>query len=91
MKKFIGYIIILAAFIAGYLFWHPLLIPALAFAATLAFANSRRQMNQGSIHHSKPNPFLDGIFLFALQCLIIFFVYNLGLIAGEYIHGQKSS
>jgi len=88
--KYIGYILIVIAFVAGYRFWHPGLIPALAFAATLAFATSRRQLQKGSIHIQKPNPFLDGMFLFLLQCLIIFFVYNMGLIFGEYNHGSKA-
>ncbi len=79
MIKYVGYIILIVAFYAGYAFWHWGMIPLLAFIATLAFASDRRKSIKGSIHTQNSNAVLDGAFLFVLQCIIVFVVYNFGL------------
>jgi len=83
MKQFAGYGLIVIAFISGHMVLHPGLIPALALAATFVFASLRKALDQGSAHQLKRNPFVEGVFLFFLQCMIMFVVYYLGYFLAE--------
>ena len=76
--KYLGYIIIVAAFVMGYLGFHPAIILAAAGLTTLIYASSRRKALKEQSQAPDQNMFFDGAFLLAGQVLIVFVVYILG-------------
>ena len=87
MTKYIGYLMLLVAFYGGYAFWHPGLILVFALIATLMFATARRKSVRVQERGGPGNAILDGLFLFVLQLMIMFFVYNLGLFVSKSLNG----
>ena len=76
--QLLGYLVIAAAFYAGFAPLHPLVIPALALVSTFIFAAARRQAAKADERALTPSALSDGAYLFAGQVMIIFFVYIFG-------------
>ncbi len=87
MTKYIAYVMLLATFYGGYAFWHPGMILVFALIATLMFASARRASVRKQDRGGPVNAVLDGLFLFVLQVMIMFFVYNLGLLMTKFLNG----
>ena len=77
--KYLGYLIILAAGIAGFLGVRIWLVLLLALLSTFAFASARRQTLKNTPQAPDQNMLLDGMFLLLSQVLILFAVYLLGV------------
>jgi uncharacterized membrane protein len=81
--KYLGYAVLLLAFLAGfYAFPMPLVI-VFALISTLIFAASRRKTLKETPMAPDQNMLLDGAFLFALQVLIMFVTFLLGVFAAS--------
>lgn len=77
--RYLGYILILAVFAAGFFSVHILAALAGALLATVIYAADRRKAFKAQLQASAaPNMILDGAFLFGGQILIMFVVYILG-------------
>jgi|GEM_PF-1318382 len=76
--QYLGYLIIAAAFYAGFKPLHPLAILVLAFISTFIFATARRQAAKADERALTPSAISDGAYLFVGQLMIIFFVYIFG-------------
>lgn len=76
--QYLGYLVIVAAFYAGFTVFHPISIIVFALVSTLIFASARARAAKKEAHSVGTNPLLDGVHLFALQALIMFTVYILG-------------
>jgi len=76
--KYLGYIVVLAAFIAGYLSLHPAIILVAAGLSTLIYASARRKALKAQPQAPDQNMLFDGAFLLAGQLLIMFMVFILG-------------
>jgi len=76
--QYLGYLIIAAAFYAGFKPWHPLVVPVLALISTFIFASARRQATKADERALTPSPLSDGAYLFAGQIMIIFTLYIFG-------------
>lgn len=76
--RYLGYILILAVFAAGFFSVHILAALAAALAAAFIFAADRRRALKAQPQAGAPNMILDGAFLFGGQMLIMFVVYILG-------------
>ena len=76
--QYLGYLVIAAAFYAGFRPLHPLVILVLALISTFIFASARRTATKTDERTLTPSPISDGAYLFAGQVMIIFFVYILG-------------
>ena len=76
--RYLGYLLILTVFIAGFLSVHILVALVGALLATLIYANDRRKALKDQIHAPDQNMILDGAYLFGGQILIMFVVYILG-------------
>ena len=76
--KYLGYAIVLAAFVAGYLGLHPAVILIAASLTTLLYAAARRKALKKQAQAPDQNMVFDGAFLLGGQFLIMFFVFILG-------------
>lgn len=76
--KYLGYIIVLAAGVAGFLGVRVWMVLLLALIATFSFATARRNVVKNTPQAPDQNMFLDGIFLLFQQVLILFAAYLLG-------------
>ncbi len=74
-----GYGIIVLAVIAGYFKMPVGMVAGLALIASLLFAETRRGLSKEKT--LKPNPFVDGIYLFFMQFLMLFAAYLIGYFA----------
>jgi len=79
MTKYIGYALLIAAGVAGWMGIRVFVVPLLAFASTLAFSDHRRRTVKGTPQLAERNSLADLVFLFASQCLIMFFGFLLGV------------
>jgi len=76
--KYLGYAIVLAAFVAGYLGLHPAVILVAASLTTIIYAAARRKALKEQSQAPDQNMVFDGAFLLGGQFLIMFFVFILG-------------
>ena len=76
--KYLGYLLILACFLAGYFSIHIIVVAASALLSTLIFASERRKALKSQVHAPDQNMVLDGAFLLFLQSIIMFTLYILG-------------
>lgn len=76
--KYLGYAIVLAAFVAGYMGLHPAVILIAASLSTIVYASARRLALKKQPLAPDQNMVFDGAFLLAGQVLIAFTVYILG-------------
>ena len=76
--KYLGYLVVLAAFVAGYLSVHPLIIVLAAALSTLIYASARRRALKEQAQAPDQNMLIDGAYLLAGQLLIMFMVFILG-------------
>ena len=76
--KYLGYALVLAAFIAGYVGYHPIGIVVLAGLSTIIFASARRKALKSQPLAPDQNLIFAGAFLLAGQLLIMFTVFILG-------------
>ncbi len=83
MMKYIGYLAYIMAIVVGARNIHGSVIIFLALAVTLLFARRRANVDSARLSTSKPNPFLDGIYFFGSQILIMFVAYLLGYFASS--------
>ena len=77
--KYLGYLIVFCAGLAGFLGVRVWVILLLALLSTFAFASERRETLKNMPQAPDQNMFLDGMFLFFAQILILFMVYLLGV------------
>ena len=78
MKKYIGYLGYILAIIAGARNVTGLAVIVIALSMTLFFARNRSAVDVDRPSAGKPNAFIDGIYFFAIQLLIVFVAYLLG-------------
>ncbi len=78
MKKYIGYLGYILAIIAGARNTTALVVVLIAFGMTLFFGGSRREVDLDRPSAGKQNPFVDGLYFFVIQVLIVFVAYLLG-------------
>lgn len=76
--KYLGYALIVAALLGGYVGFHPLLVPALAALSTLIYASARRKALKSQPLAPDQNMLFEGAFLLGGQVLIMFTTYILG-------------
>ena len=76
--KYLGYLLILACFAAGYNSVHILVVIVAALLSTFIYASERRRALKTQVQAPDQNMLLDGAFLLAVQLLIMFMVYILG-------------
>ena len=76
--RYLGYLLILAVFLAGFFSIHILAALVGALGAAFIFAADRRRALKAQPQAAAPNMILDGAFLFGGQMLIMFVVYILG-------------
>jgi len=76
--KYLGYALVLAAFVAGYVGFHPIGILILAALSTTIFASARRKALKSQPLAPDQNMLFDGAFLLVGQVLIMFAVFILG-------------
>lgn len=75
--KYLGYALVLAAFVAGYLGFHPISIVILAALSTLIYASARRKALKSQPLAPDQNMLFEGMFLLGGQILIMFAIYIL--------------
>jgi len=76
--KYLGYVLVLAAFAGGYMGYHPAFILIAASLSTIIYASARRKALKEQSQAPDQNMVFDGAFLLAGQVLIMFTVYILG-------------
>ena len=76
--KYLGYILILACFLAGYNSIHIGVVIISAILSTVIYASERRRALKTQTHAPDQNMILDGAFLLTSQLLIMFMLYILG-------------
>ena len=76
--KYLGYILILACFLAGYNSIHIGVVAISAILSTVIYASERRRALKTQTHAPDQNMILDGAFLLTSQLLIMFMLYILG-------------
>ena len=76
--KYLGYLIVLAAFAGGYMGLHPISIVILAALSTIIYASARRKALKSQPLAPDQNMIFEGMFLLGGQVLIMFTVYILG-------------
>ncbi len=76
--KYLGYLLILACFVAGYYAIHIGVVAISAVLSTVIYASERRRALKNQTHAPDQNMILDGAFLLTAQILILFMVYILG-------------
>jgi len=81
--KYLGYAIIALSFAAGFLQYPAIFILLFALVSTLVFAKARRKTVKETPMQQEQNMILDGMFLFALQAMIMFVAYLLGIFAAS--------
>ncbi len=81
--KYLGYAVLALSFAAGFLSFPIPLVIVFALASTLIFASSRRKSLKETPMAPDQNMLLDGAFLFALQVLIMFVAFLLGIFAAS--------
>ena len=95
--KYIGYGFIALSGWMGYVSFNPRYLIFVALGSTLIFANLRRKDVKTTPMRPDQNMILDGLFLFALQGLLMFTAYLLGYFAasdagalfGSFLSGQR--
>jgi hypothetical protein len=81
--KYIGYALIVLSVWMGFVSFNPKYLIFVALASTLIFANNRRKDLKSTPMAPDQNMILDGLFLFALQGLLMFTAYLLGYFAAS--------
>lgn len=81
--KYLGYLILILAAAAGYVGLPILAVFVLALCSTGVFASNRRKTLKNTPMAPDQNMFVDGMFLFLSQILIVFMVYLLGVFAAS--------
>jgi len=76
--KYLGYALVLGAFIVGFKGFHPIGVVILAVLSTIIFASARRTALKNQPLAPDQNMIFDGAFLLAGQLLIMFTVFILG-------------
>ena len=76
--RYLGYILILAVFAAGFFSVHILAALVAALLASVIFGKDRAQALRNQPQTLEHNMLLDGAYLFGGQILIMFVVYILG-------------
>lgn len=76
--KYLGYIPLLFAFIAGLSQWHPALVIPCALASTLIYMSFRRDEVRHKNYTGGKNMIADGAYLVSIQGLIMFAAFLLG-------------
>jgi len=76
--KYLGYALVLVAFIAGYVGFYPIGIVILAALSTIIYASARRKALKSQPLAPDQNMIFEGMFLLGGQVLIMFAVYILG-------------
>ena len=95
--KYIGYALIALAVWMGYVGFNPRYLIFVALASTFVFAGARRKALKQTPMAPDQNMILDGLFLFALQGLLMFTAYILGYFAsttggdmfGQFLQGGR--
>lgn len=98
MKKYVSYLGYILAIIAGFRGVTPLIIIIVALAMTLFLARDRANVDVGRPSAGKQNVFLDGVYFFFIQMLIVFVAYLIGIFAassagemfGMFMTGQRA-
>lgn len=83
MGRYAGYLAIIIALIGGFKLVPPVIVLPLALFSTMFMIRGRQAVNRKKTNDEPPNPFVDGVFLFIVQLLIMFVVYLLGYFAGS--------
>lgn len=83
MGRYTGYLAIIIALIGGFKLVSPIIVLPLALFSTMFMIRGRQEVNRKNTNDAPPNPFVDGMFLFAAQLLIMFVVYLIGYFAGS--------
>jgi len=78
VKNLVWVILALSA-LAGYFSVYPLIIPVLAMISTVLLMSERRRQAKTQNVSGAVNLFADGAYLLAIQCLIMFIAFILGL------------
>ena len=78
LSTFIGYLLIILAAFMGAVHFNPRYLIFVALASTLTFAARRRKDLIKTPMAPDQNMFLDGLFLFCLQGLLMFTAYLIG-------------
>jgi len=81
--KYIGYMLIALSGWMGFVSFNPRYLIFVALASTLALAGLRRKDLKSTPMAPDKNMVLDGLFLFALQGLLMFVAYLLGYFAAS--------
>ena len=81
--KYIGYALIVLSGWMGYVSFNPRYLIFIALASTLVFAAQRRKDLKSTPMAPDQNMILDGLFLFALQGMLMFTAYLLGYFASS--------
>ena len=81
--KYIGYALIAFSVWMGYVSFNPRYLIFVALVSTFVFATARRKVLKETPMAPDQNMILDGLFLFALQGLLMFTAYLLGHFAGS--------
>ncbi len=81
--KYLGYAVLALSFIAGFFQYPALLVLLFALMSTLIYAARRRKVLKATPMAPDKNMLLDGAFLFALQSMIMFVAYLLGIFANS--------
>lgn len=76
--KYLGYIVLLAAFFIGVKAFHPGLLIICALLSTFIHMSARRHEVKHKNYTGDRNMVLDGMYLLAVQGLIMFTAYLLG-------------
>ncbi|MEP1229826.1 MAG: hypothetical protein ABJG88_04055 [Litorimonas sp.] len=95
--KYIGYALIIFAGWMGFVSFNPRYLIFLALISALIFASSRRKDLKSTPMAPDQNMIVDGLFLFALQGMLMFTAYLLGYFAssaggdlfGEFLRGGR--
>jgi len=76
--KYLGYALVLAAFVSGYIGFHPIVIVVFAALSTVIYASARRKALKSQPLAPDQNMIFEGMFLLGGQVLIMFAVFILG-------------
>ncbi|WP_409434055.1 hypothetical protein ACJ3XI_06010 [Litorimonas sp. RW-G-Af-16] len=76
--KYLGYLLLIVAGVAGFYRVTPFVLIGLALASTLIFATARRHNLKSTPMAPDQNMLLDGAFLLFSQILIMFMFYLIG-------------
>lgn len=80
--RYFGYIVLALAGVSGVLEIPLIVIPVLALISAWVFSTDRRTQAAEQSKIGTPNKWVDGLYLFAIQVLIMFVVYA----ASRYIY-----